>query len=282
MAIAIILLGLALASAIVAIVLVLLQLEEARAELERRQEIIREQEEIIDRKEIFGAAAEELLRVAAAFEGNRLGALVPFDQYETDIRAAWHHRWKPDALDRDTETLKAATAELEALLEKAAAEAAGNTTGSTYEEVIDRLGGGFVTSVFADARTSCSGEALACVSSDDPFTVHFDRAENGKPWMTDWIRTGIAYHEYAHVLQFANPEPTDTALAAFDGDHETMADCFALTYLDGWTLDHRVWIGSTRYWDVSIGYGQSCTSAQEQALRSWYDALPFVLRPIQQ
>ncbi len=65
-----------------------------------------------------------------------------------------------------------------------------------------------------------------------------------QPWMTDFIQTGIAYHEFAHVLQFTNPEATDAAVAAFGGDVETMADCYSLTYLLGWTLDHTVWVSS--------------------------------------
>ena len=51
--------------------------------------------------------------------------------------------------------------------------------------------------------------------------------------MNDWLRTGLAYHEYAHVLQFNNPEQTETAVESFGGDWETMADCYALTFLPG-------------------------------------------------
>ena len=100
--------------------------------------------------------------------------------------------------------------------------------------------------------------------------------------MTDWLRTGIAYHEFAHVLQFTNPGPTDTALESFDGDTETMADCFALTYLDGWTLDHTIWINRYRYWEVSIGYGYTCNETQRQVVRDWYGQLGFQSRPITQ
>ena len=59
-------------------------------------------------------------------------------------------------------------------------------------------------------------------------------------------------------------------LEAFGGDSETMADCFALTYLDGWTLDHEIWVSPTQYWDVSIGYGYTCNETQKQAVRDWY------------
>src|SRR5690606_31126204 len=103
-----------------------------------------------------------------------------------------------------------------------------------------------------------------------------------QPWMTDFIRTGLSYHEFAHVLQFTNPQQTETALEAFKGDHERMADCFALTYLKGWKLDHQVWINDYQYYDVSVGYGYTCNSTQRTAIREWYESLPFQSRPISQ
>jgi hypothetical protein len=100
--------------------------------------------------------------------------------------------------------------------------------------------------------------------------------------MTEWLRTGVAYHEFAHVLQMMNPAPTEQALEHFAGDDETMADCFALTYLDGWTLEHRVWINRHDYWDIDIGYGHVCDDAQKQAVQDWYGTLGFQLEPITQ
>jgi len=84
------------------------------------------------------------------------------------------------------------------------------------------------------------------------------------------------------VLQLTNPEATDTAVAAFGGDSETMADCFALTFLPGWTLDHTVWINSYQYYEASIGYGYTCDAAQAQVMRDWYGQLGVHLRPISQ
>lgn len=112
--------------------------------------------------------------------------------------------------------------------------------------------------------------------------TRLDVAREAEPYMTDRIRTGVAYHEFAHVLQFTNPEPTATALEAFGGDAETMADCFALTFLDGWTLDSRVWDSDSSYWDVSIGYGVECDDAQKQVIRDWRASLgvqPRVIGP---
>jgi hypothetical protein len=100
--------------------------------------------------------------------------------------------------------------------------------------------------------------------------------------MTDWLRTGIAYHEFAHVLQLANPEATATALEAFGGDNEQMADCYALTYLDGWTLDHTIWTSNVEYWEVSIGYGYTCSAEQMQVVRDWHEQIGFTSKPISQ
>jgi hypothetical protein len=61
-----------------------------------------------------------------------------------------------------------------------------------------------------------------------------------------------------------------------------MADCFALTYLDGWTLDHKVYVSSFEYWQVSIGYGYTCDDGQRQVIRDWYEQLGFHSQPISQ
>jgi hypothetical protein len=166
------------------------------------------------------------------------------------------------------------------MLAAAGTEAATNVSGSTYEAVTDRLGGGFIASVIGDTGSICEADAFACVSWDDPYTEHFDAASGSAPYMSDWLRTGVAYHEFAHALQLTNPEPTATALASFGEDIETMADCFALTYLDGWALDHRIWLNRYQYWDISIGYGHTCDDAQRQAIRDWYGQLGFAVRPI--
>ena len=100
--------------------------------------------------------------------------------------------------------------------------------------------------------TFCGDQAMACVRSDDPFVVHVVAAQRRQPQNSDWIRTGVTYHEFAHVLQYTNPVQTDATLPVFGGDVERMADCYALTMLDGWTLDHRTWVNAYEYWEVSV------------------------------
>jgi len=278
----IILLALALIGALVLFALAFLKLEEANTRIDEQDRQIEEQQELIEKKETFGAAMEELIETARRFDGVRMTEIVPYDQYQNAATRAWSHRWEPDALDNDIEAVKTATAELQTLLDGAAAEASSNTTGTAYESTTDQLGLGFVTSVVEDADTLCESDVLACVLHDDPYTVHFDAGDNGVEYMTDWLRTGIAYHEFAHVLQMTNPGPTETAAASFGGDWETMADCFALTYLPGWTLDHTIWVSSFQYWEVSIGYGYTCDAPQMQVIRDWYEPLGFSATPISQ
>jgi len=182
----------------------------------------------------------------------------------------------------DTAEARRTTDELNEVLAAARDQAATNASGTKYESVIDSLSSGFVTAVIDDADALCEDDVLACVMSNEPYVVHFDKKDSKLPYMTNWLRTGLAYHEFAHVLQLTNPAATATALEAFDGDDEEMADCYALTFLDGWTLDHTIWTSDVEYWEVSIGYGYTCNKAQKQAVRDWYEALGFTSAPISQ
>ena len=225
---------------------------------------------------------EDLLDTAAGFEGVLVPTAVPTDTIELVAAQAWAHRWNGAALDNDIADARDAAAELEVVLATAAAEATTNATGSTYESVIDQLGGGYVTSVIEDADAFCERDVIACVWSDDPLMVHFDVADGALPYMTDTLKTGVAYHEFAHVLQFVYPSITAEAVVAFAGDMETMADCFALTYLPGWKLDHRVFVSRYEYWDVSLGYGLTCNDTQRQVIRDWREQMGYVPRPVTQ
>lgn len=280
MIVAIVLLSVGLAAAIGAFVWYFLQLQQANAMIHRQDRELQEQRDLIDRKDTFGAAMEELLDEARTREGVPLATIVPWDRFQLLASQAWARRWNAEALDRSIADVERVRSELVVQRETAEQEAASNASGSAYETALDRLGAGYVTWRLDDADTLCEDDVLACVMSDDPLVVHVDAPDDSLPYMTDWIRTGLAYHEFAHVLQFANPDPTETAVAAFDGDVETMADCFALTYLDGWTLDHRVWTSRYEYWDVSIGYGYTCDESQRQVVRDWFGQLGVKPRSI--
>jgi hypothetical protein len=278
----VILLSVALALAVGGLVYGYFTLRDANAVIDKQRQQIQEQEELIDTKQTFGAAMQGLMSTVAKFDGVPFAALVDIPAYQAIATRAWDRRWY--AAEVQAEVVKAQTtqSELAKKLTGARAQATSNATGTALEGTVDQLGRGFVASVLEDVRPLCGRNALACVFSDDPYTVHFNTTSNNQPWMTDFIRTGIAYHEFAHVLQFTNPEPTKPAVAAFGGDVETMADCFALTYVPGWSLDQRVYISSRAYYDVIVGYGYTCNDDQKQVIRGWYEKLQFRPTPISQ
>jgi len=273
--ITVVLLSLALIASGIFLALTLIRLGEAR-------DLIEEQENLIDKKETFSAAMHELTATASEFDGVLYASIVPLNRLEDLAARGWSHRWSAPAMELDAAEARRAAAELSEVLTAARDQAATNGSGTKYESVIDSLGSGFVTAVIDDADKLCEDDVLACVVSNDPYTVHFDKADSKLPYMTNWLRTGLAYHEFAHVLQLTNPEATATALEAFDGDDEKMADCYALTFLDGWTLDHTIWTSDVEYWEVSIGYGYTCNKAQKQVVRDWYEQLGFTSAPISQ
>ena len=239
---------------------------------------IEELDEIIDTKESFSAAMSDLVATTTAFDGLKVGDLVSDSRIESLAARGWAERREPRLVEFAIEAVEAENAKLTAILDAAEAEKTSNASGSSMETIIDELGAGFVTTAVDDADALCESDVLGCVMGDDPYTVHFDAADTSLPYMTEWLWAGIAYHEFAHVLQMTNFEETEAALEAYGGDSESMADCFALTYLDGWELDHRIWVSSYEYWDVSIGYGYTCDEAQRQVVRDWYEQVGYQAR----
>lgn len=244
--------------------------------------VIEHQNELIDEKETFSASMQGLVDTAAEFDGVPYGDLVPWHDYERLADNAYAQRRDAAALRERAAQAQAATAELEAKLTAARDQAAGNASKTVYEKVLDELGEGFVTTVIDNADKLCDNDVLGCVISDDPYTVHIDKSDVKLPYMTSFLQTGIAYHEFAHVLQFTNPEETELALESFKGDPETMADCFALTYLKGWKLKHTIPIDAFSYYEVDIGYGYTCDSKQRKVIRQWRESLGFQSSPISQ
>jgi hypothetical protein len=263
------------------------QLQEARTQISDQQRQIAdqqrridEQDEMIERKEQFGAAMDDLYTTVDPLVGLPFATVVPWYRAEELADRAWIHRRHPDSLEWDIRDLRALTSEISARTAAVGDRAGSNASGTAWEAALDTLGRGWVSTVFDEDGTPCGPTALACVSSDDPFTVHVRASTRTDPTMTEWIRTGAAYHEYAHVLQFTNPQDTDAALATFDGDAETMADCFALSFLDGWSLDHEVTIDEYSFYEVSVGYGYTCDGDERQVIRDWVAGLGIQRQPV--
>jgi len=281
--IAIVLLAVGLAAVAGVLTFALVQLDKAFVLIEEQQRELDEQRDLIDQKETFSQSATELMSTAAQFDGLPFSTMVNPNTLETLIQSGWTHRWNSAALERASTNVDEETARLAALIAEAEEQKASNGTGTHFEKVTDRLGQGFISTSLTDTDEICEQDVWGCVGGDDPYTIHYDHAETrAEPFMNNTIREGVAYHEYAHVLQFTNPAQTEKALTAFDGDWETMADCFALTYLDGWKLDHTIWVSSYEYWEVSVGYGYTCNSEQRKVIREWRESLGYQHEPISQ
>lgn len=258
------------------------QLDDASDRIVEQNQELEQQRELIEKKEVFGAAMTRLHEGVVPLEGLPFTALADWERYQSIATSGWFHRWDADALDADIARAEREAEQLESLHAAAAEEAATNASGTAWEATLDQLGRGYVTTSIEHGDTPCGAEALACVSSNEPRVVRVAGGQDSAESMTDWLRTGVAYHEFAHTLQNLNPEAGEAAAQAFGGDYETMADCYSLTFLDGWTLDHEVWTSDTTYWEVSLGYGYTCDEGQRQVIRDWSAQLPVVIRPITQ
>lgn len=281
--IAVILLALALIATGVILALSLFRLQQAGNLIDDQKQEIEEQQEIIEKKETFGAAASELMATAAQFDGLPYGDLVDTARITDVIESGWTDRWTGDLVDLHTEELRGITEELAAIQAGSQAQLASNASGTYYETLTDSLGSGYVTTSLDTADASCEDDVWGCVTGEEPMTIHYDNSQTGsEPYMNDFLRSGLAYHEYAHVLQFTNQEATEKAVESFGGDWETMADCYALTFLPGWTLDHTIYVSDFEYWEVSVGYGYTCDANQAQVVRDWVAGLGYKYAPISQ
>ncbi|UXM92140.1 hypothetical protein [Paenarthrobacter sp. JL.01a] len=144
-----------------------------------------------------------------------------------------------------------------------------NATGSLTEGLIDAAGNGYID-VQWDAATVCGAaekqgwSTSGCVK--DFSTVHL-LPEN--EYGNEWSMRMTVVHELAHMYQLADSARVPDghgdykdllAQGLFQGDKEVMADCYALTYYNQWTLEN----GGTE-----MGYGYVCNETERQAIREW-------------
>ena len=219
----------------------------------------------------FEADRPRIIELAAQLEGNPVAPLVAdlrtfrLDEKRAADPTIGIYEAKPIA-----ERAAAFRAELEQSV--SAAEAGrSNASGSLTEGIVDAAGNGFID-VQYDAAAACVSEPepgkenIGCVLAAQPLTVHLlPEAEVGSEWMNLMLVT----HELAHVYQRADDQGAEDysgtyndllAQGLFQGSKEVMADCYALTYYDQWSLSN----GSE-----SLGYGYVCDAAERQAIRDW-------------
>ncbi|MGW8482003.1 variant leucine-rich repeat-containing protein [Microbacterium sp. NPDC055903] len=179
----------------------------------------------------------------------------------------------PDLNEYTAQAIAAQTTMFREGLEVSVAEAQArrtNATGSVTEGIVDAAGKGFVD-IQWDAATACTAanrenwRTTGCITKEDSLTVHMlPESELG-----EWTSKFTVVHELAHIYQRAdnasyleNNGDYKTLLeqGLFQGSEEVMADCFALTHYDLWTLEND---GST------TGYGYVCQENERQKIREW-------------
>lgn len=266
-------------AAVAVLALLYLRAEDRIADQEDR---IDELDDLVDVKEEFGAAMERLMDTAEQFEGAPMASLVPFDAYEGLARQAWNDRHALERVGNHTAQADRYTEHLAGLLERAAAERAENRTGSYPEELLDEIGQGFASLVYGEADELCEDDVLGCVVDSEPYVVNLDRADLDHPAVDRWGRRYVTLHEFAHVLQFTNPEATAEAEKSFGGDWEFMADCYALNAMNSRSLERRVWVSAYEYWDTTYGYGRVCDSGQREVIDDWVEQSGVHYRAVSQ
>lgn len=225
-----------------------------------------------DARAAFEAERTKFTALAAQLDGNPVAPLVTradeFERLEKSMAA-------PGITDAYAAQLvqRAQTAreELEQRIADASVRRA-NASGSVTEGIVDAAGAGFIDIAW-DAETACAasrnadeGRFTAGCVSEDPLAVHL-APEAQLPG--DMGMRVVVLHELTHLYQRADADahPDDVSAAAqlvdqgyFQGSSESMADCYALTYLDQWTLTFE---GRT------MGYGYVCGDEERALIRDW-------------
>ncbi len=209
--------------------------------------------------------------LAAQLEGNPVAPLVTefakSQRLDKRIAEGAGNRFQAESLAKDA-------TEMRENLEQRFADAEarrGNASGTVSEALVEEAGNGFIDIAW-DAATACSvsgreGRTTAGCTSDDPLAVHILPESE---LFGDWGVRITTLHELAHLYQNADleermSEDMSAAMALmdqglFEGSGEKLADCYALTYTGGWTLENE---------QGSSGYGYVCNESERQAIREW-------------
>ncbi|OII38836.1 hypothetical protein BIU99_09925 [Plantibacter sp. MMLR14_011] len=222
----------------------------------------------------------------AAFESERTAYNELYTQIESNpvaplvadllaFRRAEANIADPSLTDGSVAKYAADAAGVREQLEQRIAEAATrltNVSGSVTEAIVDEAGQGFIDIAW-DASTACATSrradegytTIGCVS-EEPLAVHLAPEDQIGG---DIARRQVVLHELSHLYTRADSDAKGMAPSAssvlveqghFQGNSEAFADCYALTYLNLWTLtfDGR-----------NYGYGYVCTAEERELMRSW-------------
>lgn len=147
-----------------------------------------------------------------------------------------------------------------------------NASGTLTEAIVDDAGQGYID-INWDAATACStserpGRTTTGCVSENPLGIHI--LPESEMRGGDWGKRIVVLHELAHLYQRTDLDLRPSSVPSesrrlmdqglFQGSGEKMADCYALTYLNEWSLSD----GTTRF-----GYGYVCNESERQAIREW-------------
>lgn len=228
--------------------------------------------EIAEHLELYEQERTKIDELSVALEGNPVKPLVALFDWMEDQDAKMAD---PNLSLYSAESIASQTSTFRTELEQRIADAQArqvNASGSVSEGIVDAAGNGFID-IQWDAATACKTNSNAdkgwrttgCVNGGSPLTVHLlPEAELGA-----WHSKMTTVHELAHVFQKADDTryPDDNGgyqplllQGLFQGSKEVMADCYALTYFNEWTLSDGV---------TESAYGYICGDSERQAIRDW-------------
>ncbi|WP_353113357.1 hypothetical protein [Microbacterium sp.] len=219
----------------------------------------------------FAAERQKYYALAAELDGNPVASLV------TEVRGFQILEQRAES-PRLTEAIAADLAQearerrerLQQRIDEAETRR-GNASGSITEGLVDAAGRGFID-IRWDADTACAvsdrpGRTTTGCVSEDPVAVHVLPESQ---LFGDWGARMVVLHELTHLYQRADSDAhaiqeSSEAMklvekGLFQGSSEKMADCYALTYLNGWTLSNEL---------GTVGYGYVCNAEERQAIRRW-------------
>lgn len=225
-----------------------------------------------DSASAFDAERVKFHELAAQLEGNPVAPLVTrtaeFERLEKSMAAPGITEAYAAQLVQRAQT---AREELEQRIADASVRRT-NVSGSVTEGIVDEAGAGFIDIAW-DAATACAtsrnadeGRFTAGCVTEDPLMVHL-APEDQLPGDTG-MRV-VVLHELTHLYQRADSDAHPDGVSAatqlldqgyFQGSSESMADCYALTYLDQWTLTFE---------NRTMGYGYVCGEEERVIIREW-------------